>query len=140
MRDGDRASQTRVETEPRIDLPLVDRAVPLGGEVRVVVAVLPAEHLEHRVVDVELVEQLLARQLGVAPPDVTRLAWPGVDAHAGVARSRIPLGDPRRPAAVAFEHSPSRRAQVPSKHRLGRLRMHVAVDKLDRPHRLRNNP
>jgi hypothetical protein len=79
---GDRPAQPRVEPEPLIRLPLIHSLIPLGGEVRMVVAVLPAQHFEHRVIDIELVEQLFAHQLRVAAPDVARLVRPGVDAHA----------------------------------------------------------
>jgi hypothetical protein len=47
-----------------------------------VVAVLPAEYFEHRIVHAELVEQLRARRLGIAAPDV-----PGLS---GQASTRIP--------------------------------------------------
>src|ERR1039458_7934124 len=102
-----------------------------------VVAVLAAEHLEDRVVDVVLVEQLLPEHLRVAAPDVAGLVRPGVQAHAAVARAGIPVRDPRRPPCVALEVPAGPGAEVLGQHRLGGLGVHVAVDQLHGPRALR---
>jgi len=115
-----------------LELPLVRRPREVGQEVGIVEAVLPAEHLEHRVVDVVFVEQLRTQHLGIAAPDVARLARPGVDPHAGVPGSRVPLRHPWRAPPVALESLAHLRAQMLGEHRLGRLGVHVAIDERHR--------
>ena len=128
MRDDDRRAQPIVELQPFLAHPIVDRARELRGDLRPVVAIDAGHHLEHRVVDAPLVEQLGAQQLGIAAGDVSRLVGPGVEAGARAAGAGIGVHLVGRAAPIPLHVAPGAGAQIGHQHGRHRLSVDVAID------------
>jgi len=129
--DDEGANQTRLLVHP-LDHPVVDRARDLGGELGHLVAAEQAKAVEDAVVDPELIEQLRAQEAQVAAGEAVGPLRPGVQAEAGVGRSRVELGDDRRAAAEALQVASPAPRHTLEELVVGERRMDVAVDERHR--------